>query len=81
MGYGGSIKEAGQAIGKTGDQNIGDIIKEDVLGLDDIYIQAKKWKGVIGRTEIHKFVGALQGQRARKGVFIITSKFSKESIE
>jgi restriction system protein len=81
MGYGGSIKEAGRAIGKTGDEGIDGIIKEDVLGLDAIYIQAKKWEGVIGRPEIHRFVGALQGQRAKKGVFITTSKFSKDSID
>ncbi|HEY6535018.1 MAG TPA: restriction endonuclease [Candidatus Nitrosocosmicus sp.] len=81
MGYGGSIKEAGQAIGKTGDEGINGIIKGDILGLDAIYIQAKKWEGVVGRPEIHKFVGALQGQRAKEGVFITTSKFSKESIE
>ena len=81
MGYGGSIKEAGQVIGKTGDEGINGIIKGDILGLDAIYIQAKKWEGVVGRPEIHKFVGALQGQRAKEGVFITTSKFSKESIE
>ena len=79
MGYGGSIKEAGQAIGRTGDEGIDGIIKEDVLGLDLIYIQAKKWDGMIGRPEIQKFVGALHGQRARKGIFITTGLFSNTS--
>lgn len=59
MGYGGSIKDAGQAIGKTGDEGIDGIIKEDKLGLDVIYIQAKRWQSVIGRPEIQKFAGAL----------------------
>ena len=70
MGYGGSRKDAGQAIGKSGDEGIDGIIKEDRLGLDVIYIQAKKWEGSIGRPEIMKFVGALQGQHARKGVLL-----------
>jgi restriction system protein len=79
MGYGGSIKEAGKAIGKSGDEGIDGTIKEDVLGLDVIYIQAKKWEGIVGRPEIQKFAGALQGQRARKGIFITTGKFSAEA--
>jgi restriction system protein len=79
MGYGGSRREAGQAIGRSGDEGIDGIIKEDRLGLDIIYIQAKRWEAVVGRPEIQKFTGALQGQRARKGIFITTSSFSKEA--
>jgi len=81
MGYGGSIKDAGQAVGKTGDGGIDGIIKEDRLGLDVIYLQAKRWEGTIGRPEIQKFVGAIHGQRARKGVFITTSTFSSEALD
>ncbi|MGR8933268.1 MAG: restriction endonuclease [Gammaproteobacteria bacterium] len=81
MGYGGSLKDAGQTIGRSGDGGIDGVIKEDRLGLDAIYIQAKRWDGVVGRPEIQKFAGALQGQRARKGVFITTSSFSKEAAE
>jgi restriction system protein len=79
MGYGGSIKEAGQAIGKTGDEGIDGIIKEDRLGLDTIYIQAKRWENVVGRPELQKFVGALAGQGAKKGIFITTSRFSEQA--
>ena len=80
MGYGGTRKDAGEAIGKSGDGGIDGIIKEDRLGLDIVYIQAKKWDGnVIGRPEIQKFAGALQGQRARKGVFITTSTFTQHA--
>jgi restriction system protein len=81
MGYGGSRKEAGEAIGKSGDEGIDGIINEDRLGLDVIYLQAKKWEGTVGRPEIHKFVGALHGKRAKKGVFITTATFSAEAIE
>jgi restriction system protein len=81
MGYGGSLVDAGQAIGKSGDEGIDGIIKEDKLGLDVIYIQAKRWEGTISRPEIQKFAGALQGQRAKKGVFITTSKYTKEAID
>ena len=80
IGYGGSRKEAGQAMGKTGDGGIDGIIKEDKLGLDIIFIQAKRWENTVGRPEIQKFAGALQGQRARKGIFITTSNFSKEAL-
>lgn len=80
MGYGGSIQDAGKAIGKSGDGGIDGIIKEDKLGLDVIYIQAKRWENVIGRPEVQKFVGALAGQRAKKGVFITTSHFTNEAI-
>lgn len=81
MGYGGSRQDAGKALGKSGDGGIDGIINEDRLGLDVIYIQAKRWEGVVGRPEVQKFAGALQGQRARKGVFITTSSFSKEAKE
>jgi restriction system protein len=79
MGYGGSIAEAGKATRYTNDEGIDGIIKEDKLGLDVIYIQAKRWDSVVGRPEIQKFVGALAGQRAKKGVFITTSNFSKDA--
>lgn len=79
MGYGGSRKDAGRAIGRSGDEGIDGIIKEDHLGLDNIYIQAKRWGAVVGRPEIQKFAGALQGQRARKGIFITTSSFTREA--
>ena len=81
MGYGGSRKDAGKAIGRSGDEGIDGIINEDKLGLDVIYIQAKRWKDTISRPEIQKFAGALQGQRAKKGIFITTSGFSKEARE
>jgi restriction system protein len=83
MGYGGSIKDAGKAIGKSGDEGIDGTIKEDKLGLDIIYIQAKRWKSdnVVGRPELHKFVGALAGQGAKKGIFITTSNFTKEASD
>lgn len=79
MGYGGTRKDAGRAVGKSGDEGIDGIINEDRLGLDVIYIQAKRWANTIGRPDIQKFAGALQGQRARKGIFITTSDFSKEA--
>ena len=81
MGYGGSHKDAGRAIGRSGDGGIDGIINEDKLGLDVIYLQAKRWEGTVGRPEIQKFAGALQGQRAGKGIFITTSGFSQEAIE
>ena len=76
MGYGGTRKDAGEAIGKSSDGGIDGIIKEDRLGLDIVYIQAKRWDSPVGRPEIQKFAGALQGQRARKGIFITTSTFT-----
>ncbi|RPI62821.1 MAG: restriction endonuclease [Ignavibacteriales bacterium] len=79
MGYGGSRTDAGKAIGKSGDEGIDGIIKEDKLGLDIIYIQAKRWENVVGRPEIQKFVGALAGQGAKKGIFITTSRFTNEA--
>ncbi|MBU0674097.1 MAG: restriction endonuclease [Proteobacteria bacterium] len=79
MGYGGSIKDAGRAMGRSGDEGIDGIIKEDKLGLDVIYIQAKRWQGSVGRPEVQKFVGALHGQRAKKGVFITTGNFTRDA--
>ena len=81
MGYGGSLKDAGQAVGRTGDDGVDGIIKEDRLGLDAVYIQAKRWAAVVGRPELQAFAGSLEGHRARKGVFIATSQFSKEARE
>jgi restriction system protein len=81
MGYGGSRIDAGSAIGKSGDGGIDGIIKEDRLGLDAIYVQAKRWENPVGRPEVQKFAGALQGHRAKKGVFITTSSYTKEAHE
>ena len=81
MGYGGTRKDAGRAVGRSGDGGIDGIINEDRLGLDVIYVQAKRWENVVGRPEIQKFAGALQGQRAKKGIFITTSYFTKEARE
>lgn len=81
MGYGGNRAEAGRAIGASGDEGIDGIISEDRLGLDMIYVQAKRWEGTVGRPEIQKFVGALHGKRARKGVFLTTGVFSSEARE
>jgi restriction system protein len=81
MGYGGSRRDAGERIGQTGDGGIDGIIKEDRLGLDTIFIQAKRWQGTVGRPEIQKFVGALQGQRAKKGVFITTSSYTADATD
>ena len=81
MGYGGSRVDAGQAIGQSGDGGIDGIIKEDKLGLDVIFIQAKRWEGVVGSKEIRNFVGSLVGQKANKGVFITTSGFTKDAKE
>jgi restriction system protein len=82
MGYGGSRADAGKAIGRTADEGIDGIIKEDKLGLDVIYIQAKRWKenSSISRPAIQQFAGALQGQQASKGIFITTSTFTKEAL-
>jgi len=81
MGYGGTRKEAGKAIGSTSDEGIDGIINEDRLGLDIVYIQAKRWQNSVTRPEIQKFAGALQGQRARKGIFLTTSSFSEGAKE
>ena len=81
MGYGGNRQDAGEAVGKSGDGGIDGLIKEDRLGLDTIYIQAKKWEGKVSCPEIQKFAGALQGMRAKKGVFITTSSFTKAAMD
>ena len=81
MGYGGSRQDAGRAIGRSGDGGIDGIIKEDRLGLDVIYLQAKRWENTVGRPEIQKFAGALQGQRANKGIFITSSSYSRDALE
>ncbi len=81
MGYGGSRSEAGQRVGKSGDGGIDGIIKEDKLGLDVVNIQAKRWQNTVGRPEIQAFVGSLAGNRAKKGVFITTSKFTDGAID
>lgn len=81
MGYGGSRRDAGETLGRSGDGGIDGVIKEDRLGLETIYLQAKRWDGVVGRPEIQKFAGALQGCRARKGIFLTTSSFSREANE
>ena len=79
LGYGGTQKDAAQVVGAGGDEGIDGLIKEDRLGLDTIYVQAKRWQGTVGRPEIQRFAGALQGQRARKGVFITTSTFTADA--
>lgn len=81
MGYGGSKIDAGKSIGQSGDEGIDGIIKEDKLGLDVIYLQAKRWEGTVGRPEIQKFVGALHCKRAKKGVFITTGRFSDDAVD
>jgi len=81
MGYGGSRKEAGSVIGKSGDSGIDGIIKEDRLGLDTIYIQAKRWENTVPVREIRDFAGALLSMKARKGIFITTSNFSKSAYD
>jgi restriction system protein len=81
MGYGGTRKDAGRAVGKSGDEGIDGIINEDRLGLEVVYIQAKRWKNTVSRPEIQKFVGALHGQNARKGIFITTSEFSDGALQ
>ena len=81
MGYGGSLKDAGKAIGQSGDGGIDGIIKEDKLGLDVIYIQAKRWENVVGSGEVRNFVGSLVGRHANKGIFITTSGFTKDALD
>ncbi len=81
MGYGGTRADAGEVIGRSGDGGIDGTIKEDRLGLDVIYVQAKRWENKVGRPDIQQFAGALQGQKARKGVFITTSNFSKAALD
>lgn len=79
MDYGGPQENAGLVVGRGGDEGIDGVIREDRLGLETIYIQAKRWQGAVGRPEIQRFAGALQGQRARKGVFMTTSSFTKDA--
>ena len=79
MGYGGSQEDAGKAIGKSGDGGIDGVIKEDRLGLDTIYLQAKRWEGSVGRPVVQAFVGSLAGQHSRRGVMITTSDYTAEA--
>jgi restriction system protein len=81
MGYGSTQEDAGRVVGKSGDGGINGIINEDRLGLDVIYIQAKRWEADVSRPEIQKFVGALAGNKADKGVFITSSGFSKGATD
>ena len=82
MGYGGSIEDAGEAIGKSHDGGIDGIINEDKLGLDIVVVQAKRWdSNTVGRPDVQGFAGSMEGRRAKKGVFITTSSFSKEAHE
>lgn len=81
MGYGGTQEDAGRVVGKSGDGGIDGIINEDRLGLDVIYIQAKRWEADVGRPEIQKFVGALAGNKASKGIFITSSGFSRGATD
>jgi len=81
MGYGGSVEDAGKVVGKSGDGGIDGIIKQDKLGLDFLYVQAKRWKDVVGSQEIMKFSGSLTKKHANRGVFITTSWFSKDALE
>jgi restriction system protein len=81
MGYGGSLADAGHVMGKPGDGGIDGLIKEDKLGLDAVYIQAKRWEGTVGRPAVQGFAGSMEGVRARKGVFITTSSFSKDAYD
>ena len=80
MGYGGSHNDAAQSVGRTSDGGIDGIIKEDKLGLDAIYLQAKRWKNTVGRPEIQSFAGALDGVRAKKGILITTSGFTQDAL-
>jgi restriction system protein len=79
MGYGGSRRDAGEAIGRSGDGGVDGIINEDRLGLDIVYIQAKRWEQTVSRPEVQAFAGSLEGFRARKGVMITTSSFSQQA--
>ncbi len=81
MGYGGSHIEAGRAVGRSGDDGVDGIINEDKLGLDVVYIQAKRWQGPVGRPVVQAFAGSLEGHRARKGVLITTSYFTQDAAE
>ncbi len=79
MGYGGSREDAGKIVGRSGDGGVDGVINEDRLGLDVVYIQAKRWENTVGRPVVQAFAGSLEGVRARKGVLITTSDFSSEA--
>jgi restriction system protein len=79
MGYGGSREEAGKAVGQSGDEGIDGIINEDRLGLDVIYLQAKRWQAAVGRPIVQMFAGSLEGKRAMKGILITTSSFTPDA--
>jgi restriction system protein len=79
MGYGGTHEDAVERLGQSGDEGVDGMIREDELGLDLIYVQAKRWQNPVGRPEIQKFFGALHGKRASKGVFITTSSFTADA--
>jgi len=81
MGYGGSVKDAAEKVGRTGDGGIDGVIKEDKLGLDVICIQAKRWQNPVGVSVVREFVGSLLDRKAKKGVLITTSSFSSEARE
>jgi restriction system protein len=82
MGYGGSLRDAGSAVGRSGDGGIDGVIKEDKLGLDNIYIQAKRWDDKpVGSPQIDQFAGALQKKKAHKGLFITTSTFTNDAVK
>lgn len=81
MGYGGTNDSSAALTNRGADEGIDGVINEDQLGLDIVYLQAKRWEGQVGRPEIQKFVGALHGKRARKGVFLTTSTFSRDAHE
>lgn len=81
LGYGGNRGDAAKRVGRSGDEGIDGVIDEDPLGLDIVYVQAKRWAGTVGRPEVQKFAGALQGQRAKKGVMITTSRYTNEAHE
>ncbi|BDC49351.1 restriction endonuclease [Bryobacterales bacterium F-183] len=81
MGYGGSVEDAGKVVGRSGDGGIDGVIKQDKLGLDVIYIQAKRWKDNVGSPEVMKFSGSLTKRHASRGVFITTSSFTKDAMD
>ena len=81
MGYGGTSRDSGQVLGQSGDGGIDGVIQEDRLGLDNIYVQAKRWDGTVGRPIVQGFVGSLTGRAASKGVLITTGAFSQDARE
>ncbi|KUO55006.1 MAG: restriction endonuclease [Sphingomonadales bacterium BRH_c42] len=83
MGYGGSSQEAGRAIGKSGDDGVDGVIDQDVLGVDQIFIQAKRYKSenIVGPAAIREFYGALSMRKAQKGIFVTTSGFTKAALD